>query len=574
MYARKLPTHTYDRTRRSKNDILVYSENELRKVLGNVERGTRVVITSEIFITKPIEVKIAEKVTSLVDAQDVIIAGFGGGGLTRKQNVDEPFDLFHIGNSNATLAFNDPVGVHLQNLNFNGFVHIVYLPVNTPVAGVENQTYLKGLKITDCVLQNSHAMIGSAAFSNPNIVGTIWGLDMSNNTMYSKLDGVDRNCSLVDPSYSPAYGTVWIIDGIISGNQSLDENGTTASYSEEHSLDCRMTSTDVVNNYLSGTIDIQTYKDVKIESNSCHRIKLDTFLSPVETNPNHAQIINNFIEDTLVIHLVGSLISGNYVKGAVTNDVNSKNLRVTDNHFETLSPPNVFPNGECCIVRNNYGGDNGILTPSRDVDAYGRIPIAGEILGETVIDTDNASGTPWVWSTSSIIFAQVVPVSVKFWVPCGSKVLVRLHCHIRDITDPALPVLDEGEIQIQPAVGAPFGASVCNDRQQFTLDETGFQPMTFEWYLDFSVGGAGAYQNADGSITINFFARVTGIGQTIEFRAGSQYPVVANPINAGPLTVMVEAVNPNIVFIEASVAALMAAKAGGGKPPKKKKVKP
>ena len=574
MYARKLPTHTYDHTRRSKNDILVYSENELRSVLGNVQRGTRVVITSEIFVTKPVEIKIAETVTSLINAQDVIIAGFGGGGLTRKQNVDDPFDLFHIRNSNATASFNDPVGVHLQDLNFNGFIHVVYLPINTLAVGVDRPVYLKGLKITNCVLQNSHAMIGSAYFSNPNLVGTIWGLDMSSNTMYSKLDGVNRNCSLVDPSYSLTYGELWIIDGIISGNQSLDENGTTASFSEEHSLDCKMTSTDVSNNYLSGTIDIEAYKDIKIESNSCHRIKLDSRLSPVETNPNHAQIINNFIEDTLVIHLVGSLISGNYVKGSVTNDSNSKNLIVTDNHFETLNPVNVFPNGECCIVRNNYGGDNGPFTPSRDVDAYGRIPIAGEILGETVIDTDNGSGTPWVWSTSSIIFAQVVPVSVKFWVPCGDKVLVRLHCHIRDTTAPALPVLDEGEIQIRPTVGAPFAPSVCNDRQQFTLDETGFQPMTFEWYLDFSGGVAPIYQNADGSITIDFFARVTGLGQTIEFRAGSEYPVILNGINAGPLTAMVEAVNPNIVFIEASVAVVAAAKAGGGKPPPAKEKKP
>tara|TARA_B100001758_G_C18052117_1_gene423726 strand:+ start:270 stop:578 length:309 start_codon:yes stop_codon:yes gene_type:complete len=90
------------------------------------------------------------------------------------------------------------------------------------------------------------------------------------------------------------------------------------------------------------------------------------------------------------------------------------------------------------------------------------------------------------------------------------------------------------------------------------MDETGFQPMTFEWYMD------GTSNWTTGSqVVVNFWAKVTGLGMTMEFRAGAD---ATNTVNAGPLTVIAEAINDDLNFIDASVAAMMAAKAAGKKP--------
>ena len=555
MYGRLPLTHTYDHTRRSKDDILVYTENQLRNTLGNLERGKRVVVTQEIFITDTVEIKIKENNSTIKNAQASIICGFGSGKLTRKAGVEEPFDLFRIKAKNKKTP-DESSGIHIKDLTFSGFTYAVVLG-DKPVAPFFNSSaqYFKGLRITNCTLQYCWALIGGYRVSNSyNLRSSIDGLEVAGNRFYSTLNsaGTSRDCSIINraPLSAGYYDTLNLFESYIGNNQVLDLDGDITTYTNESSIFFYGTNTEVVSNTVSGVIAISVYENLKLEGNSCNNLLLDNANS-VAAAPNFVSVLGNYVDNTFIFNLVKSSIIGNIIKGPVFNNVNSEMLRVVGNQFEGLVTPNVFPNAACHIVRENFGSGG------RDVDGYGRVSLGGEILGETVIDTLNASGTPFVWSTSSVILAQIVPVSVSFSVPGNKKVIIRLHCHVRDTSDPALPVLDEAEIHIRPPIGT-FPSSICNDRQQFTMDETGFQPMTFEWYMD------GTSNWTTGSqVVVNFWAKVTGLGMTMEFRAGAD---ATNTVNAGPLTVIAEAINDDLNFIDASVAAMMAAKAAGKKP--------
>jgi hypothetical protein len=134
---------SFDYTRRYQNDIVVYSENGLRAAMGNLKRGTRVVVANDIYVTKTINVNIQSESllkTTNVDRREVIVAGFGGGSLRVKDNVSADFSLFSFGASEQS-------GIAFSNLYIEGFKNFIQC---VPSSGA---VYHADVSIKDCYLE-------------------------------------------------------------------------------------------------------------------------------------------------------------------------------------------------------------------------------------------------------------------------------------------------------------------------------------------------------------------------------------------------------------------------------------
>lgn len=111
--------------------------------MGNLDRGTRVVIANEISITKTINVNIQSESllkTTDVDRREVIVSGFGGGSLRIKDDVDADFPLFSFGDSEQS-------GITFSNLYVEGFKNFIQC---TPSSGA---VYHADVSIKDCYLE-------------------------------------------------------------------------------------------------------------------------------------------------------------------------------------------------------------------------------------------------------------------------------------------------------------------------------------------------------------------------------------------------------------------------------------
>lgn len=562
---RIVPSHSFDHTRRYQNDIVVYSENELRAAIGYVKPGSRIVIASEISITKTVEVKIAQDLNPIEEIQDVIVTGFGSGKLTRKANVTDSFDMFKLVQDKPGGKIAERAGIIFQDLNFDGFIHAVMIgQFIAPGVGGSFPAYVKSLQIRNCTLQNCHALLGAANTGLASTRSTIWGLELIGNRLYSTetvVAGVlTRDCRIIDPSYSPAYGTIEIKSGVIFNNHSLDKTGNALVFSEETTLAARVSDCEISSNLVSGTVDLSCLQNIKVKANSSHRLKLAD-VNPIFGTPNWVEVEGNYVEDTTTLNLHYSSLVGNVMRGIITNDPNSTNLKVIGNQFESFVPlaANVFPNAECCIVRNNIG------TGGRDVNGHGRISIPGEILGQTIFDTRTAfpPALPFLKvvtsSTYEILDNDTNPANVaevSFHVPCNRLAIIRLHCHIRDIQTATPPNFDQLFFEIRQSTGAINGAN-CNVEQAFYYGKNtgaaqvtnGFMPVTFEWFID---GNPGAWWTAGQAVTIEVWTRVASAGMKLEIWGGqgvAPIPPVSDGTTqyAGPLKLEVEAVSDDLV---------------------------
>ena len=580
LYGRKQPIHTTDHTRRAKDDILVYTETELRRAVGNLERGKRVVVASEIFVTETIEIKIKESTQyTKRSTQEAIICGFGSGKLTRKQGIKEPFDLFRITGRYTDDA--QSAGLHIQELTFSGFIHAVVLgrPPQPPFYVTDLQ-YFKGLRITYCTLEDCYALVGAYRASQTYVLRpAIYGFEASNNLLYSTQTGVDRDCVIVNraPFSLGYYDTLLFERSYIGNNRCLDLNGEPFTYTEENTIFAYMSDSEIVDNNVTGTIEVFAGENVHVKGNTCHRLKVVSSATLL-TQPNWSSIIDNYMEDTLVINLNKSSVIGNRVGGTVTHQANTENNRIIGNQINTFAPlaPDVFPNAACHIVRNNFGAGG------REIDGYGRVSIPGEILGQTVFDTTTSvpPAVPFVKVVTSSTYeildndANTANVAeVSFHVPCNRRVLIRLHCHLRDIQTATPPNFDQLFFEIRQSTG-PIPAVNCNVEQAFYYGKNtgaaqvtnGFMPVTFEWIIN---GNANAFWSAGQAVTIEVWTKVASAGMKVEVWGGQgaapPFPVSDGSTQyAGPLKVEVEAVSDDLDYTVPTEAPPLK---GGKKPP-------
>ncbi len=196
---------SFDHTRRYQNDIVVYSENELRSVMGNLKRGTRVVIANEIYITKTINVKAESfpllKASSL-DRRDVIIAGFGGGSLRVKNDADPDFSLF-------SFIGDDQSGITFSTLYIEGFKS--FLQITPPATGT---TTYRDISINDCYFSEIEEAIslksaGNVTFSeakinNNKFIGTDFHLSGTGSLTFS-------GCVISGNTFQPKTSNSYIL---------------------------------------------------------------------------------------------------------------------------------------------------------------------------------------------------------------------------------------------------------------------------------------------------------------------------------------------------------------------------
>jgi len=587
MYGRRQPTHTIDHTRRAKDDILVYTETELRRAVGNLERGKRVVIAKEIFVTDTVEIKIKEsRQYTKRSTQEAIICGFGSGKLTRKHGVDEPFDLFRI-----TGRYTDDAkssGLHIQELSFDGFNFAVVLgqKPQAPFYTIPLQ-HFKGLRITYCTLQNCYGLIGAHSPTAP-LKQSFDGLYISDNLLYSteRVDPITllvlRDCIIIDnPTSTPGYNysEMSLFRSYIGNNKSVDLNGATiTTFTDEVSIQAAMNDCVVENNLLTGEMLVGVGQNVKIARNVCHRMNVAN-TGGLLVQPNMSSLIDNYIDDTLMVSLNKSLIMGNRIGGIVTHAPNHEHNRIIGNQVNAFLPlaVDVWPNAACHIVRNNFG------TGGRELDGYGRVSIPGEILGQTIFDTTLSvpPAVPFVKQVNSNTYSELANdanpanmAEVSFHVPCNGTVVVRLHCHIRDVQTATPPNFDHLFLEIRQSTGA-FPSVNCSTEQAFHFGKNtgvaqltnGFVPATFEWYIQ---GYPGAHWVAGEEVTVEVWAKVGGIGMIVEVWGGNGTAPDGTTQRAGPLKLEVLATSDDLDYTVPTAAPPLKGGSPPPPPPKKK----
>lgn len=231
----------FDYTRRYQNDIVVYSENELRSVMGRLKRGTRVVVANEIYITKPIYVRVlgeSQLKTTGVDRREVIVAGFGGGSLRVKAGRENDFALFAFGPTERS-------GVTFCNLYVEGFKSFIecYAPASV--------VYHADLSIKDCYFEGvsevfSMRSAGLVYFTRPKIT----------NNRFINTD-----------FHKSGINTLTFLYGVISGNTFGSISGSYLYLNSTNFAD-NVTSGDMELNGLNAVIDGNVFRDVTFNASA------------------------------------------------------------------------------------------------------------------------------------------------------------------------------------------------------------------------------------------------------------------------------------------------------------------
>lgn len=436
MYAaRAIPGQTFDHTRRYQNDIIVYSENELRSVMGNLTRGTRVVIANDIYLTKSINVNIrSESLTKTVgvDKREVVVAGFGGGSLRRKSNV-KAFDLFVFGPKQQD-------GITFSNLFVSGFTSfIACTPSTTPL-------YHADLTIQDCYFDS---------------VTTVFKLKSAGNVLFTRAK-IQNNRLYFSDFYAAGTSSLSFIYSAIHANSFVQASGSL------------------------------------LILNTC------TFTA------------NNVSGPSIEFDGASSVIDGNVLRD-VTFTSGGTGFILTNNKFQTGTPS--LANVEGFSSRNNID-----TSTDRDILAPGRISIAGELIGQTVIDGANNG---FICETASTTYKQlnddIDPAKkafVQFYVPANRKIVIRLNTALRDFDNSSglfYIRLTDVDDETTPASFAAF----INDEHIALYNETLFPIYTFEWFID------GTDPNINWTAgdlkTFWFQIKVQVSSETVSVRAGASY---------------------------------------------------
>jgi hypothetical protein len=500
----------------------VYSENQLRNVVGNIQRGKRVVIVGTIPISKPVEIKIAEDLTTTIVSQFVTITGFGSGRLERKQGVDDPFNMFLI----RTESLDNPSGLHFLDLSFDGFDAAIATKTNT----------VCNLRVIGCTVERCRTLIGDASTGN----GFLLEATIQNNWCYGSIDRV--YCALTS---GVEYQSSRILNNTMTIPSGSSGFFSTDPVMDDKYFDCIISG----NNFGEGSlVTILIRKSLFSSNNSEGNFELRGFgVAGVDQNVINSNY-NGSGTGMAIFNMSFSTISGNtltVLNVDLGGPATSEWLNITGNTFSFEPVLNV----ECFIFRNNFGG-----TTFWESYGDGRIPIDGEILGQTIIDTtDTTPVNPFICVNDQVEPANKILASdnnasdkadVTFNVPCGEVVTVRLHCHLYDDNKAVDDITYIRIVEVSGGIESLIPAVNCNDIQQIIVSEGGSGPKTFEWLVR---GNINAHWVAGEEVTIRFKISADHNAANVWVMAGS-HGATAND-KYGPLLSAIESPYRKTEFI-------------------------
>lgn len=548
---RVIPQHSYDHTRRSQRDIVVYNDIELRNVLGNVKRGSRVVIASQIFVSRSVEINIVEAPNGTNSQQAVTITGFGGGRLEPKSG-STPFDLFKVGGDSPTKTASNSSYLFIQDLYIKGFDAVI---LNKESA---SNYILTSVNVQRCVIEECEKVFsreGGGASQNLFLQESV----ISDNIIISTVT--------IQTVFSDIY--INLVRCEMYANTEKIRGGTGYPPATV-SINGIFSETNMTDNTLLGSVDIFLFEG-SMSGNSIGgnlTVKGDPATVGMKDSP---RLFGNRVAQLLTVgpDIKGLQLTNNFID-EIFIDPTSESLVIVGNVVGNLTYPAVMLNTECCIVRDNIAYDAFPLAESLSTDIIGpgRIAYGGEYLGETVIDSPintwvrnvTADATLGVWEDLTNINNISQRSEVTFYIPCGKTCLIRLHSHI--ICSSALAEkVNIRLVDFTSGVAVPLSTTM-NTVQEINYEAVLKQPVMFEWR--FNGNYLGSPFVAGQEVTLGFQVQ-TEVPATsgITFVAGTSLAWG----NFGPMTIAAEGIGSKHLFITADGPPPLK-----GKPPPKGKV--
>ena len=559
---RVIPQHSYDHTRRSQRDIVVYNDIELRNVLGNVKRGSRVVIASKINVTRTVEIKMVDDNSNIDSSQGIIISGFGTGRLTPKDGTVTPFDMFRIrvAGENKTLS-KSPISI--QYLNFSGFSRVV----NVVPEG--SSRTLRNFSMIGCVIEECDTMLGTS--HTPLIYADTTRLaqaEITNNVLNPHPTISTQQCALsLDIVYE---------DTTIDGN--IDRDPSISFLYTNKAMTGGMQETSFSNNVINGEVDV-VFDQSGLSSNTFkEKVILDGSPGGVTTISQSVINDNRFIRilyDSLELKdLSYTSITGNVIKGLV-NGVSCHMLTIVGNYVSDIGFSNLLANTENYILRENFAFTNYSLENQyKPLFGAGRISTGGEVLAQQVIDSTTsyfscliiADANTDSWQQLNNDAATGEKPTVEFYVPEGTRnptlpsegktVIIRLKIWAKNagpsnetitirITDQDSPTLNTLPASVHKPQGFRMPENVGNGS---------WEPMVFEWIIE-----PGLYWDVGQQAQIWFQANTdqNALGPACTMVGGHFQDYIAGvqpAVDFGPIITSAIAVPQNLVTVSASTA--------------------
>ena len=566
---RVIPQHSYDHTRRSQRDIVVYNDLELRNVLGNVKRGSRVVIASKIAVTRTVEIKLVDDNSNIDSSQGVIISGFGTGRLVPKEGTLTAFDLFRIRIPETTKS-TKPIPVSVQHLNFSGFNKVI------TVEPSGSSRTLSKFSVIGCIVEDCATLIGT---NNPSAYPASTFLQQCEVT-----DNILSPNSSGDASVAAALSLdVHYVDCVLSGNIMKDPSPSFASIPE--SMTGGIQRTAFSNNIINGEVDIFFDQSSITGCTFKEKVKLDGSLVPGVSVSQGTISNNKFIRilyDALEIdQLTRTTITGNQINGLI-NNASCHQLTIVGNQLNDFAGNNLLPNSQNYILRENFSNASpgGLENQHKPVFGAGRISTGGEVLAQQVIESTTNYFECVVVESSNPALPATQPdwqqlkndlganekVTVQFYVPEGTRnptippegktVLIRLKAFVRN----AGPSNEMITIRItnQDSDTANTLPVTVHKPQTFLIAQNvgngAWEPMVFEWLIE-----PGLFWDVGQQVQIWFQVNTdqNGAGPSLAFVAGhyqDYIPQTQPAIDYGPMITSAIAVPQNLVTVSASAA--------------------
>jgi hypothetical protein len=513
--ARTMPGQSFDHTRRYQNDIVVYSDSELRSALGAVKRGSRIVIASRIVVSRSIEVKILDDeatVFGVPKPQEIVVTGMGGGRLEAKQGVD-PFEFIIFRGE----GIQDLI---IQDVSFNGFKSIIGMyRILTSVFPPPGSANLSNTVIKNCILNDCSFMVSKDSYGAFPLGPHMSNCKILNNLVFS---GLTNNCSLVD-----GFGA---LSCVFSNNVCQNNTGDSLDLLDAY-------DTFICNNIFHG--------DVRAELYNC-TISSNTFLGQAifasGSYVGYSSSINGnaFKGSTPALDLTSRgyyRVNDNYIKSIQLHSAATPGSIITGNVIDPNNALELILNAEGWISRDNIGYNLGI-----EMRTPGRISQAGEYLGQTIIDGErymfekelNSTGGILQWEALSNDHDATQIANVEFYVPWNRKFVLRTHFVLEDDTNSTESLL----VRINSSSTSQPGLlpTAWHEQQSVQVKEFG-APVTLEWYVDCS-SDAGWEAGTQHQI---FFQ----VKQSSTFVLGTKMIIKAAQA-WGPLTVIAEAVHDDV----------------------------
>jgi len=565
---RAIPQHSYDHTRRSQRDIIVYNDLELRNVLGNVKRGSRVVIASKIAVTRTVEIKLVDDNSNIDSSQGIIISGFGTGRLVPKEGTVTPFDMFRIRVSGATKTLSkSPISI--QYLNFSGFDKVV----NIVPEGTSKT--LRNFSMIGCVIEKCNTMLGTS--NTPLIYADTTRLaqaEITNNVLSPHPTISAQQCALsLDIVYE---------DTTIDGN--IDRDPSVSFIYANKAMTGGVQETSFSNNVINGEVNI-AFDQSGLSSNTFkEKVILDGSPGGVTTISQSVINDNRFIRilyDSLELKdLSYTSINGNVIKGLV-NGVSCHMLTIVGNYISDIGFSNLLSNTENYILRENFAFTNYSLENQyKPLFGAGRISTGGEVLAQQIIESTTSyfecvvtadanpplPATEADWQQLKNDLGANEKVYVEFYVPEGTRnptvppegktVIIRLKAWVKN-AGPSNEMITV-RITNQDSDTANTLPVTVHKPQSFLIAENvgngAWEPMVFEWIIE-----PGLFWDVGQQVQIWFQVNTdqNALGPALSFVAGHYQDYIAQTqpaIDYGPMIASAIAVPQSLVTVSASAA--------------------